>query len=60
MVEMKADDTTDEQLQAAWFGGIDAVTPDTEEKGITGEQWGEIVDYVLDTDRGDGKMIAKF
>ena len=60
VVEMKADDTTDEQLQAAWFGGIDAVAPETEEKNITGEQWGEVVDYVLDTDRGDGKMIAKF
>ena len=60
IVEMKADDTTDEQLQAAWFGGIDAVAPGTEEKSITGEQWGEVVDYVLDTDRGDGKMIAKF
>ena len=60
VVELKADDTTDEQLQAAWFGGIDAVAPQTEEKDITDEQWADITSYVLDTDRGDGKMIAKF
>lgn len=60
IVEMKADDTTDEQLQDAWFGGIDAVASEKEEKNITGKQWGEIVDYVLDTDRGDGRTIAKF
>ena len=47
-VELKVDECSDEQLNAAWLAAIVATAPDTEDKDITPEQWFTIRDAVLD------------
>jgi hypothetical protein len=61
VVEMKDDAVTDEQLNEAWNDAIDAVAGEgADQKEITKQQWGKIVDMVLDTEYEDGKTIGKF
>lgn len=60
IVEMKADEVTDEQLQKAWIAAIELVAGDVDDDAITGVGWGKIVDEVLSTEYEDGKTIGKF
>ena len=60
VVEMKADEVTDEQLNTAWAAAIESVAGDVDDADVTKAQWGLIVDAVLVTEYEDGKTIGKF
>lgn len=48
VVEMKADECDDKQLGATWSATINDVAGEALDEEITGQQWGVIVDKVLD------------
>lgn len=49
VVELKADECTDEQLNAAWLAAIESIVPGADDKTeVTPEQWFVIKDAVLD------------
>lgn len=49
VVELKNDDCSDEQLSAEWGAAITEIAgADTPDENVTGQEWGKIVDRVLD------------
>jgi len=48
VVEMKDDNCDDKQLGACWSAAVNDIAGDTPDEDVTGQQWGVIVDKVLD------------
>ena len=48
VVDMKADECSDEQLKTNWIAAINDVAGEVSDEDVTGQQWGVIVDKVLD------------
>ena len=50
IVELKADDVTDETLRDVFYGAVDEVcgAEDTDPKTVTGEQWFKVMHRTLD------------
>ena len=60
IVEMQAEEVTDEIRTKAWIEAIEAIAGDVDDGNVTKQQWGQIVDAVLDTEYEDGKTVGKF